>query len=69
MIIILNEEIARMGSGSRLQGERSFPHHGLRTSSGVVSDLEEDQASNAQQGKLQEIPGILHDLSEMIDEY
>jgi DNA polymerase/3'-5' exonuclease PolX len=34
-----------------------------------IRDLEADLASITQQGKLEEIPGIGHDLSEMIDEY
>ena len=34
-----------------------------------IRDLGEDLACITQQGKLQEIPGICHDLSEVIDEY
>ncbi len=49
--------------------ERSFPHLGLRTIAMSIRDLGEDEAFIAQQGKLQEIPGLRYDLSEMIDEY
>ena len=70
---MVNEEIARiferMARVLAFQGKDRFRIMAYERAAVSIRDLEEDLASIAQQGKLQEIPGIGHDLSEMIDEY
>jgi DNA polymerase (family 10) len=70
---MLNEEIARiferMARVLAFKGKDRFRIMAYERAAVSIRDLEEDLASIAQQGKLQEIPGIGHDLSEMIDEY
>ncbi len=70
---MLNEEIARtferMARVLAFKGEDRFRIMAYERAAVSIRDLEEDLASMAQQGKLEDIPGIGHDLSEMIDEY
>ena len=70
---MVNEEIARiferMARVLAFKGKDRFRIMAYERAAVSIRDLEEDLASIAQQGKLQEIPGIGHDLSEMIDEY
>lgn len=70
---MLNEEIARiferMARVLAFKGEDRFRIMAYERAAVSIRDLEEDLASIAQQGALEEIPGIGHDLSEMIDEY
>ena len=70
---MLNEEVARiferMARVLAFKGQDRFRIMAYERAAVSIRDLEEDLASIAQQGKLQDIPGIGHDLSEMIDEY
>jgi len=70
---MLNEEIARiferMARVLAFKGKDRFRIMAYERAAVSIRDLEEDLASIAKQGRLEEIPGIGHDLSEMIDEY
>lgn len=70
---MVNEEIARiferMARVLAFKGQDRFRIMAYERAAVSIRDLEEDLASIAQQGTLQEIPGIGHDLAEMIDEY
>ncbi|MBZ5636002.1 MAG: DNA polymerase/3'-5' exonuclease PolX [Acidobacteriia bacterium] len=70
---MLNEEIARiferMARVLAFKGEDRFRIMAYERAAVSVRDLEEDLASIAEHGKLEDIPGIGKDLSEMIDEY
>jgi DNA polymerase (family X) len=70
---MLNEEIARiferMARVLAFKGKDRFRIMAYERAAVSIRDLEEDLASIAEQGTLQEIPGIGHDLSEMIAEY
>ena len=70
---MLNEEIARiferMARVLAFKGEDRFRIMAYERAAVSIRDLEEDLASIAEQGKLEDIPGIGKDLSGMIDEY
>jgi len=70
---MLNEEVARiferMARVLAFKSQDRFRIMAYERAAVSIRDLEEDLASIAQQGKLEDIPGIGHDLSEMIDEY
>ena len=70
---MLNEEIARiferMARVLAFKGKDRFRIMAYERAAVSIRDLEADLASITQQGKLEEIPGIGHDLSEMIEEY
>ncbi len=70
---MLNEEIARiferMARVLAFKGEDRFRIMAYERAAVSIRDLEEDLASIAEHGKLEDIPGIGKDLSEMIDEY
>lgn len=70
---MLNAEIAtifeRMARVLAFKGQDRFRIMAYERAAVSIRDLEEDLASIAQQGKLEEIPGIGKDLSEMIEEY
>ena len=70
---MLNEEIARiferMARVLAFKGEDRFRIMAYERAAVSIRDLEEDLASIADHGKLEDIPGIGKDLSEMIDEY
>ena len=70
---MLNEEIARiferMARVLAFKVKDRFRILAYERAAVSIRDLEEDLASIAEQGKLEEIPGIGKDLSEMIDEY
>jgi DNA polymerase (family X) len=70
---MLNEEIARiferMSRVLAFKSKDRFRIMAYERAAVSIRDLEQDLAAIAQQGKLEEIPGIGHDLSEMIDEY
>jgi len=70
---MLNEEIARiferMARVLAFKGEDRFRIMAYERAAVSIRDLEEDLASIAEQGKLEDIPGIGKDLSEMIEEY
>lgn len=71
--VMVNEDIAqifeRMARVLAFKGKDRFRIMAYERAAVSIRDLEEDLAAMAEQGKLQEIPGIGHDLSEMIDEY
>jgi DNA polymerase (family X) len=70
---MLNEEIARiferMARVLAFKGEDRFRIMAYERAAVSIRDLEEDLASIAEHGNLEDIPGIGKDLSEMIDEY
>lgn len=70
---MLNEEVARifeqMARVLAFRGQDRFRIMAYERAAVSIRDLEEDLAEIAKQGKLQDIPGIGKDLSEMIDEY
>ena len=70
---MLNEEIARiferMARVLAFRGKDRFRIMAYERAAVSIRDLEEDLASIAEQGKLEDIPGIGKDLSEMIREY
>jgi len=70
---MLNEEIARiferMARVLAFKGQDRFRIMAYERAAVSIRDLEEDLASIAERGKLEDIPGIGKDLSEMIDEY
>ena len=70
---MLNEEIARiferMARVLAFKGEDRFRIMAYERAAVSIRDLEEDLASIAEHGKLEDIPGIGKDLSEMIAEY
>ena len=70
---MLNEEIARiferMARVLAFRGKDRFRIMAYERAAVSIRDLEEDLAAIAHQGKLEEIPGIGKDLSEMIEEY
>ncbi|MBZ5674979.1 MAG: DNA polymerase/3'-5' exonuclease PolX [Acidobacteriia bacterium] len=70
---MLNEEIARiferMARVLAFKGQDRFRIMAYERAAVSIRDLEEDLASIAEHGKLEDIPGIGKDLSEMIDEY
>ena len=70
---MLNEEIARiferMARVLAFKGKDRFRIMAYERAAVSIRDLEADLASITQQGKLEEIPGIGHDLSEVIEEY
>ena len=70
---MLNAEIAaifdRMARVLAFKGKDRFRIMAYERAAVSIRDLEEDLASIAQQGKLEQIPGIGKDLSEMIEEY
>jgi DNA polymerase (family X) len=70
---MLNEEIARiferMARVLAFKGKDRFRIMAYERAAVSIRDLEEDLAALAEQGKLEDIPGIGKDLSEMIDEY
>src|ERR1035438_7906708 len=70
---MLNEEIARiferMARVLAFKGKDRFRIMAYDRAAVSIRDLEEDLASIAEQGKLEDIPGIGKDLSQMIDEY
>ncbi len=70
---MINEEIAdifeKMARVLAFKGEDRFRILAYERAARSLRDLEEDLTSIAQAGKLEDIPGIGHDLSEMIQEY
>ena len=70
---MLNEEIARiferMARVLAFKGKDRFRIMAYERAAVSIRDLEEDLASIAREGKLQDIPGIGKDLEKMIDEY
>ncbi len=70
---MLNEEIARiferMARVLAFKGGDRFRITAYERAAVSIRDLEEDLASIAERGKLEDIPGIGKDLSEMIEEY
>ena len=70
---MLNEEIARiferMARVLAFRGKDRFRIMAYERAAVSIRDLEEDLAAIADQGKLEDIPGIGKDLSEMIEEY
>lgn len=70
---MINEDIARiferMAHVLAFKGEDRFRIMAYERAAVSIRDLKEDLASIADQGKLQEVPGIGKDLSEMIEEY
>lgn len=70
---MLNEEVARiferMARVLAFKGKDRFRIMAYERAAISIRDLKEDVASIAEQGKLQEVPGIGKDLSEMIEEY
>ena len=70
---MLNEEISRlferMARVLAFRGEDRFRIMAYERAAVSIRDLEEDLASIAEAGKLEEIPGIGKDLSMMIEEY
>jgi DNA polymerase (family 10) len=70
---MLNEEIARiferMARVLAFRGKDRFRIMAYERAAISIRDLQEDLATIADQGKLEEIPGIGKDLSEMIQEY
>lgn len=70
---MINEDIARiferMAHVLAFKGEDRFRIMAYERAAVSIRDLKEDLASIADQGKLQEVPGIGKDLSEMIQEY
>jgi len=70
---MLNEEIARiferMARVLAFRGKDRFRIMAYERAAVSIRDLEEDLASITEQGKLEDIPGIGKDLSEMIGEY
>jgi DNA polymerase (family 10) len=70
---MLNEEIARifesMARVLAFRGKDRFRIMAYERAAVSIRDLEEDLAAIADQGKLEDIPGVGKDLSEMIEEY
>ena len=70
---MINEEIARiferMAHVLAFKGKDRFRIMAYERAAVSIRDLKEDLATIAAEGKLQEIPGIGKDLSEMIEEY
>jgi DNA polymerase (family 10) len=70
---VLNEEVARiferMARVLAFKGEDRFRVMAYERAAVSIRDLKEDLSSIAKAGKLEEIPGIGKDLSEMIAEY
>ena len=70
---MLNEEIARiferMAHVLAFKGQDRFRIMAYERAAISIRDLKEDLAAIAEAGKLQEVPGIGKDLSEMIEEY
>jgi DNA polymerase (family X) len=70
---VINEEVARIfGQMARLLAFKSKDRFRIRAyerAAVSIRDLEEDLATISEQGKLEDIPGIGKDLSDMIDEY
>jgi len=70
---MLNEEVARiferMARVLAFKGEDRFRIMAYERAAVSIRDLKEDLSSIAKAGKLEEIPGIGKDLSEMIGEY
>jgi len=70
---LLNEEVARiferMARVLAFKGEDRFRIMAYERAAVSIRDLKEDLSSIAKAGKLEEIPGIGKDLSEMIGEY
>jgi len=70
---MLNEEVARifenMARVLAFKGKDRFRIIAYERAAVSLRDLDEDLAQIAEAGKLREIPGIGHDLAEMIEEY
>lgn len=70
---MLNEEVARifenMARVLAFKGQDRFRIGAYERAAVSLRDLEEDLADIAEAGNLMDIPGIGHDLAEMIDEY
>ncbi len=70
---MVNEEIARiferMAHVLAFKGGDRFRIMAYERAAVSIRDLKEDLADVAEQGKLQDVPGIGQDLSEMIEEY
>lgn len=70
---MVNEEVAqifeRMARVLAFRGEDRFRIMAYERAAVSIRDLEEDLASIQKAGKLEEIPGVGKDLSEMIEEY
>ncbi len=70
---MLNEEIARiferMAHVLAFKNKDRFRIMAYERAAVSIRDLKEDLATIAEQGKLQDVPGIGKDLSEMIEEY
>jgi len=70
---VINEEVAqifeRMARVLAFKGEDRFRVMAYERAAVSIRDLKEDLSSIAKDGKLEEIPGIGKDLSEMIAEY
>ena len=70
---MINEEVARiferMAHVLAFKGEDRFRVMAYERAAVSIRDLKEDLSSIAKAGKLEEIPGIGKDLSEMIAEY
>ncbi len=70
---MLNEEVARifetMARVLAFRGKDRFRIMAYERAAVSIRDLEDDLAAIAEEGKLQDIPGIGKDLSEMIEEY
>jgi len=70
---MINEEIARiferMARVLAFKGKDRFRIMAYERAAVSIRDLKDDLAGISQQGKLQEVPGIGKDLSEMIEEY
>lgn len=70
---MINEEIARiferMARVLAFKGKDRFRIMAYERAAISIRDLKDDLAAISEQGKLQEVPGIGKDLSEMIEEY
>jgi len=70
---MINQEIARiferMARVLAFKGKDRFRIMAYERAAVSIRDLKQDLAEIAQAGKLQELPGIGHDLAEMIEEY
>ena len=70
---MINEEVARifehMARLLAFKGKDRFRIRAYERAAVSIRDLEEDLTTISEQGKLEDIPGIGKDLSEMIEEY
>jgi DNA polymerase (family X) len=70
---MINQEIAeifdRMARALFFKGKDRFRALAYERAAGSLRGVEQDLTTLAREGKLQDIPGIGHDLSEMIEEY